>query len=60
MIKSEDGSVDHITNGYFHKWGKSPYVSDINIVQNTYTIVKLEEGNVKMFSPNRKKFVAVF
>lgn len=56
----EDGSGNYTTNGYFHDWGKFAHVSDNGVFQVTLAIVELENGEIKIYNPNRLKFVNAF
>ena len=60
ISRHEDGSGDFITNGYFHEWGKYPFVCDNGTIQITTAIIELENGQVKHFDANRLKFVEEF
>lgn len=61
ISKYDDGSGDHVTNGYFHEWAKYPADTESGYFQDTYALVELEEdGVVKNIRANRLKFVERF
>lgn len=60
ISKYDDGSGDHITNGYFHEWQVQDEYSESGIKRNSYAIVEHEDGKVKTYPPYRVKFVDSF
>ena len=58
LTKFDDGSGDHVIDGYFHRWGDRPTLKeDGDSYPTTYGIVELEDGTVKEIRAHRIKFV---
>lgn len=60
ISKRDDGSGDHITNGYIHKWIEETYVISTGLMKDYYALIEMEDGQVKFIRPYRIKFVDNF
>ena len=60
ITKYEDGSGDHVTNGYFHKWIEETHEGESGLVKENYALIELEDGQVRGIRPFRIKFVESF
>ena len=60
ISKYDNGSGDHITNGYFHKWIEESYVGEAGLMNENYALIEMEDGKIKGIKPYRIKFVENF
>jgi|GEM_PF-3137990 len=60
ISKYEDGSGEHVTNGYFHKWINETHVGDSGLINENYALIEMEIGVVRAIRPYRIKFVENF
>jgi hypothetical protein len=60
ISKHEDGSGEHITNGYFHKWIEETHVGDSGLINENFALIEMEDGLIKGIRPYRIKFVENF
>jgi hypothetical protein len=60
ISKFDDGSGEYVTNGYFHTYGNRALATDDSTIAVMVAYVELESGEVKMYTPNRLKFVESF
>jgi hypothetical protein len=62
ISKYDDGSGEHITNGYFHKWiEESEFSGEGQLLNRNFGLVELaDSGDVKAIFPTRLKFVDNF
>jgi len=62
ISKYDDGSGEHITNGYFHKWiEESEFSGQGELLNRNFGLVELaDNGVISTFFPTRLKFVDNF
>ena len=60
ISKYEDGSGEHVTNGYFHKWIEETHDGDSGLIKENFALIEMEDGLIKGIKPYRIKFVENF